>query len=206
MIQCSRMRTAYAMIGLGFLIIFGGLYLANVRFTKPSDVPLDTSNNSLNTMSSTLTLTSSAFDAQASIPSQFTCDGKGINPPLTFGGVPESTKSLVLIMDDPDVPKALKQDGIFDHWVLFNIPPTTKEIASGEMVGTLGGNGAGKNQYAAPCPPKQYEPSEHRYFFKLYALDTELSLSTGASKSDVEKAMQGRIIAEAQLVGKYKRQ
>lgn len=128
-----------------------------------------------------------------------------MNPALSIGGVPDSARSLVLIMDDPDVPKALKPDGVFDHWTLFNIPVITKEIASGVTVGVVGENGAGKNEYTGPCPPKQYEPSEHRYFFRLYALDIELPLKTGASKTDVLKAMEGHIITQAELVGRYKR-
>jgi Raf kinase inhibitor-like YbhB/YbcL family protein len=119
--------------------------------------------------------------------------------------VPSATKSLALLVHDPDVPKVLKPDGNFDHWVLFNISPDTKEIASGVTVGTPGSNGAGKNQYTGPCPPKEYEPSEHRYFFNLYALDTELPPEAGASKAEIEKAMEGHVIAEAQLVGTYKR-
>jgi Raf kinase inhibitor-like YbhB/YbcL family protein len=94
---------------------------------------------------------------------------------------------------------------MFDHWVLFNIPPTTTEMAEGAGVGVSGVNGAGKNEYTGPCPPKQYEPSEHRYFFKLYALDVELQLAVGATKSAVEAAMNGHILGEAQLMGKYKK-
>jgi len=155
---------------------------------------------------STLTLTSSAFAEGASIPSRFTCDGdRSVSPALSIAGVPEGTKSLALIMDDPDVPKALHADGVFDHWVLFNIPADTREIPEGTSVGVAGANGAGKNAYTGPCPPPQYEPSEHRYVFKLYALDSELALQQGATKADVEKAMEGHIVAQAQLVGRYKR-
>jgi Raf kinase inhibitor-like YbhB/YbcL family protein len=156
-------------------------------------------------MATTLVLTSSAFENGTSIPPRFTCDGEQVNPPLSISGVPAGAKSLTLIMDDPDVPKALKPDGMFDHWVLFNIPPRTTEIGTAVSVGTAGANGAGKNAYTGPCPPAQYQPNEHRYFFKLYALDRELSLRAGASKADVEKAMQGHIIAETQLLGRYKR-
>jgi len=153
----------------------------------------------------TLTLTSSAFAHNGRIPSKFTCDGEQVNPPLAIGGVPAAARSLALIMDDPDVPKQLRPDGIFDHWILFNIPPETKEIASGVTVGVPGANGAGKIEYTGPCPPPQYEPSTHRYFFKLYALDTELPLPAGVSKKQIEKAMAGHIVAETQLVGLYKR-
>lgn len=155
---------------------------------------------------STLTLKSPAFEQNAAIPAKYTCDGEQVNPPLSISGVPTEARSLVLIMDDLDVPKVLKPDGVFDHWILFNIPPETKEIASGTTVGETGANGAGKNQYTGPCPPKQYEPSTHRYFFKLYALDIELPLEVGATKTQVEKAMQGHILAQAEYVGRYKRQ
>ena len=165
--------------------------------------------------SSKLSLTSTAFASGAAIPSKYTCDlprvaggeagGAQINPPLAITGVPATAQSLALIMDDPDVPKQLKPDGVFDHWILFNIPPETKEITSGVAVGVPGANGAGKNEYTGPCPPREYEPSEHRYFFKLYALDATLPLQAGASKMDVEKVMEGHILAETQLIGRYKR-
>ncbi|QQG38409.1 MAG: YbhB/YbcL family Raf kinase inhibitor-like protein [Candidatus Kaiserbacteria bacterium] len=157
-------------------------------------------------MTNNLTLSSAAFAHEASIPSEYTCDGKGTSPPLSISGVPEGTKSLALIADDPDVPKQLKPDGVFDHWVLFNIPPTTVEIPAGGSAGTAGANGAGNYAYTGPCPPPQYEPSEHRYFFTLYALDAELPLAEGASKQEVLAAMAGHMIQETQLMGKYKRQ
>ena len=100
---------------------------------------------------------------------------------------------------------AIRYSMSVDHWILFNMPPQTREIASGVTVGVPGKNGAGANQYTGPCPPPQYEPSEHRYFFKLYALDTELPLAAGASKADVEQAMRGHVIAQTELVGRYKR-
>lgn len=202
------MRWAYALYGLGVLIVLAGaVYAFNHK-------PTGTGNTEVSITSSTttmLTLTSSAFGHNGIIPSTYTCDDKrDLNPPLSISGVPEGAKSLALIMDDPDVPKALKSDGMFDHWVLFNIPPPpaggTLEIASGVTVGTPGANGAGKNQYTGPCPPREYEPSEHRYFFKLYALNIELPLEAGASKADVEKAMEGHIVGETELVGRYKRQ
>lgn len=201
------MRTTYALVGLAWLIlIVGGVYAFNHRFTRLSDTGVQVTSSSTSMTSSTLMLTSSAFENNTSIPAKFTCDEqRAVNPPLSITGVPENTKSLVLIMDDPDVPKALHSDGVFDHWILFNIPPETKEIASGSAVGMPGANNAGSNQYTGPCPPKQYEPSEHHYFFKLYALDTSLPLEAGASKAQVERAMEGHIISQTELVGKYKR-
>ncbi|MBI2065735.1 MAG: YbhB/YbcL family Raf kinase inhibitor-like protein [Candidatus Zambryskibacteria bacterium] len=152
-------------------------------------------------------ITSSAFEHNTSIPSKYTCDGdRPTNPPLSISGVPEEAKSLALIMDDPDVPKQLRPDGVFDHWVLFNIPVETKEIPEGTSAGTPGANTGGGNAYTGPCPPPQFEPAEHRYIFKLYALDIELDVGPGAEKRKVIEAMQGHILAEAELIGKYKRQ
>lgn len=204
------MRTAYALLGLVWLIIIvSGVYAFNHKFTTSGDTEVNsTITNSTSTpMTSKFMLTSSAFDNNGRIPSTYTCDGKrDMNPPLSISGVSEGAQSLVLIMDDPDVPKVNHPEGTFNHWVLFNIPPGAREIATGVTVGTPGTNGAGNNAYYGPCPPPQYEPSEHRYFFKLYALDAELPLQVGASKADVEKAMQGHIIAQTELIGRYKRQ
>lgn len=201
------MRNAYVIVGIAGLIVFtGAAYAFNRSFTQSVDTTEVRAGAKISMATSTLTLTSSAFADNASIPSRFTCDGdRTVSPALSIAGVPEGTKSLTLIMDDPDVPKALKPDGIFDHWMLFNIPADTREVPEGGSVGVAGANGAGKNAYTGPCPPPQYEPSEHRYIFKLYALDSELPLQAGASKADVEKAMEGHIIAQTQLVGRYKR-
>ncbi len=191
--------------GVGFAVILIGLYLINHGFTNTSYNKNERIISSTASPMSTLTITSPQFANNGSIPARYTCDGEQVSPPLSISGAPEGTKSLALIMEDPDVPKQLKPDGMFDHWVLFNIPPETSAIPSGGTVGVAGANGAGKNAYTGPCPPPQYEPSTHRYFFKLYALDTDLALSAGASKADVEKVMQGHILGEAQLVGTYKR-
>lgn len=147
-------------------------------------------------------LTSSAFKEKGIIPSLYTCEGKNINPPLEFQGVPAAAKSLVLIMDDPDVPRTLRPDGMYDHWVVFNIPPATKSIPEhAKPPGIQGMNTAGKSQYIGPCPPDR----EHRYFFKLYALDTLLQLFATATKKEVEAAMKGHILAHAELMGKYEK-
>ncbi len=151
-------------------------------------------------------LESSAFKNNESIPSKYTCDATSPpNPPLAISNVPAGIKSLALTMDDPDVPKALRPDGVFDHWVLFNISPDIVTIPEGAKIGTGGNNSTGKPGYVGPCPPSQYEPSEHRYFFRIYALDTELNLKEGASKSEVLTAMNGHILAQAELVGRYRR-
>jgi hypothetical protein len=195
------MRNAYVFIGIAALVVIvGGWYAANRN-------PVDHSSNT-SSMTTKLSLTSPAFEQGSSIPSQFTCDAENISPPLLISGVPEGAKSLALLMDDPDIPQVFKdQRGIdsFDHWTLFNISPETTEIAQGGVTGVAGANGAGENAYTGPCPPAEYEPSEHRYFFRLYALDTELSLQAGAKKAEVLAAMEGHILGEAELMGRYKR-
>ena len=207
------MRTAYALMGLAWLIIIAaGVYGLNHAFTHSSDNAKTITNSGISTMGPSFSLNSSAFENDEKIPSQFTCDGAQVSPPLSISGVPASAKSLVLIMDDPDVPVALKPDlpaqagGVFDHWILFNIPPDTTEIQQGGSVGTAGNNGAGTAAYTAPCPPKEYEPSEHHYVFTLYALDSEIPLTAGASKKDILAAAEGHIISTVQLIGRYKRQ
>ena len=155
-----------------------------------------------------LTVASPAFKNDGDIPAKYTCDASSTapSPPLSIRGVSSTAVSLALIVEDPDVPKQLKADGVFDHWVLFNIPATTTAMGGGESDGIPGANGAGSAAYYPPCPPKQYEPSEHRYIFDLYALDTMLDLPAGASKAQVVKAMTGHIVGQARLVGRYRRQ
>ncbi len=150
-------------------------------------------------------LTSPAFSEGGRIPSKYTCDGQEISPPLKISEVPKGAKTLVLIMDDPDIPDFVKEKfriEIWDHWIVWNIPANTIEIAEGtNPKGILGKNTRGVTAYGGPCPPDR----EHRYFFKLYALDIELSLPKGSTKTEVEKAMKGHILAEAKLTGKYAR-
>lgn len=148
-------------------------------------------------------LESYAFENGGVIPQKYTCDGKDINPELLISEVPEGTKSLVLIMEDPDVPKSIRPDGMWDHWLVWNIPPQTKKIGEGETPsGVIGRNTGGEFSYQGPCPPDR----EHRYFFKLYALDRELDLDPQtATKKDIEQAMAGHILAQTQLMGRYKR-
>lgn len=148
-------------------------------------------------------LTSEAFSDGTMIPKRFTCDGEDLSPPLSWSGLPTETRSLALICDDPDAPV-----GTWDHWVLFNIPATATALpenvpakASLDDGSVHGNNSWGRPGYGGPCPPG----GTHRYFFKLYALDTELNLKTGATKSQLVKAMEGHILAQGQLMGKYRR-
>jgi Raf kinase inhibitor-like YbhB/YbcL family protein len=147
-------------------------------------------------------LTSSAFQDHAPIPSKYTCDGSDTIPPLAISDVPKQAKALALIVDDPDVPPSVRADRNWDHWVVWNIPPTTPAVAEGKAPeGVQGRNSWGKNAWGGPCPPDR----EHRYFFKLFALDTTLNLPPTAGKPELLKAMEGHIVAQTELVGKYDR-
>jgi Raf kinase inhibitor-like YbhB/YbcL family protein len=140
---------------------------------------------------------SSAFQEGANIPSKFTCDGSDTSPPLQFADVPSGTKSLTLIVDDPDAPS-----GLFTHWMVWNIPPQTGAIGEGSTPkGVQGTNGFGKSGYGGPCPPS----GTHRYYFKIFALDRELDLPFGAKRGQVDGAMKGHILAEGELMARYSR-
>ena len=142
-------------------------------------------------------ITSSAFQEGGNIPSKFTCDGSDTSPPFQITGVPSEAKSLVLIADDPDAPS-----GLFTHWLIWNIPPQTNSIAEGSVPkGVQGTNDFGKSGYRGPCPP----PGTHRYSFKIFALDRQLALRSGAKRGQVDAAMKGHVIAQGELVGRYSR-
>ncbi|NMB57719.1 MAG: YbhB/YbcL family Raf kinase inhibitor-like protein [Chloroflexi bacterium] len=151
-----------------------------------------------------ISISSPAFTEGGTIPKKFTCDAENLSPALTWSGIPQGTKSLVLIVDDPDAPV-----GVFVHWVLFgmagNLTGLPEGVAKSDSVSGIGVQGINdfrKTGYDGPCPPKG---SNHRYYFKLYALDTTLDLKTGARKVNVEHAMQGHILAQGQLMGRYGR-
>ena len=152
----------------------------------------------------TIQLTSTAFAEGKPIPAKYTCDGTDVSPPLEWSNVPEGTKSLALISDDPDAPV-----GTWVHWVIYNIPPDVTELAEGIPKSEVLTNGARQGMtdfkrigYGGPCPPPG---RPHRYFFKLYALDTELDLKPGATKQQLLRPMEGHILAEGQLMGTYQR-
>ncbi len=152
----------------------------------------------------TLHISSPAFSAGESIPKKFTCDGPDVSPQLKWNDPAANTRSIALIMDDPDAPV-----GTWVHWVLYDLPANTRELPEGiakqEQLSSgaqQGRNDFGKIGYGGPCPPPG---KPHRYFFKLYALDTKLNLKAGASKADVERAMNGHILAQAELIGRYGR-
>jgi Raf kinase inhibitor-like YbhB/YbcL family protein len=148
-------------------------------------------------------LSSSAFQEGAAVPRQHTADGKDTSPPLRWSGAPEATKHFALICDDPDAPR-----GTWVHWVLFNLPADTTELPEGVPASaTAAGASQGKNDfgklgYGGPSPPRG---KPHRYFFRLYALDAALDLQPGATRQQLEQAMKGHVLAEAQLMGTYQR-
>ncbi len=186
----SRAALAIVILILLFVVGVGIVYM---RRSLPIVAP--SPSRTLNSLPATMKISSSAFQDSQPIPAAYTCDGANSNPPLTFSSVPENARSLVLIVDDPDAP-----NGTWDHWVVFNIPPMTREIEEGQArQGVTGTGSSGATAYQGPCPPS----GEHRYMFKLYALDTELDLAVGVNKKAVEEAMQGHILAQAQLIGLY---
>jgi len=140
-------------------------------------------------------LASPEFKQNSLIPKKFTCQGADINPALVIEGAPLNTKTLALIVDDPDAPM-----GMWVHWVMYNIPIATR-IDEDSIPGKQGMNDFGRHDYGGPCPPS----GTHRYFFKIYALDTELDLKEGADKKALEKAMEGHILGKAELIGLYKK-
>jgi hypothetical protein len=146
------------------------------------------------------TLTISAFADGGSFPAKFTCEGANVSPELHWRDAPTNTKSIVLIVDDPDAPV-----GTFTHWVLFDIPADTKQMAEGEKtLGVAGKNDFGRAGYGGPCPPRGHGP--HRYFFTLYALDiASLKLKAGADRRQVEAVLRGHVLAQAQYLGRYER-
>lgn len=142
-----------------------------------------------------LKITSPAFKGNSPIPSKYTCDGDNINPTLNIEGIPEDTKSLALIVDDPDAPM-----GTWVHWIVWNIP-ILKRIEENSAPGTEGMNSSGGHSFHGPCPPS----GTHRYFFKVYALDCKLNINANSKKQDVERAMEGHILAKGEIMGTYAR-
>jgi len=148
-------------------------------------------------------LTSPAFSHMGEIPEKYTCDGENISPELHIANVPKEAKSLVLIMEDPDVPGFVREDGMWDHWVVFNIPPDTTVIKEGadNLIGVQGLNTGNTTEYGGPCPPDK----QHRYFFMVYALSEMLDEQYGATKEAVRMAMKHHILQKAELIGLYQR-
>jgi Raf kinase inhibitor-like YbhB/YbcL family protein len=145
---------------------------------------------------SSISITSPSFQASGDIPAKFTRNGTNVSPELQISSVPNEAKSLVLIVDDPDAPR-----GLFTHWIVWNIDPKTTRVAenSAPTAGVQGINDFGKRNYGGPCPPS----GTHRYFFKIFALDTKLELKPGARRAELDAAMRGHILAQGELMGRY---
>lgn len=151
------------------------------------------------------TITSPAFAPNGKIPSLYTCEGQDISPPLEWTGVPMATKSLVLIVDDPDAPDPAHPRMTWVHWILYNLPPDLSGLPAGVSVlpgtGMTGINDWKRKDYGGPCPPI----GRHRYFFKLYALDRLLDHLTPGSKDQIESAMRGHVLAATEIIGTYQK-
>jgi Raf kinase inhibitor-like YbhB/YbcL family protein len=141
-------------------------------------------------------ISSDAFEEGATIPSRYTCDGANVSPPLSFAGPPAGTRSLALVVDDPDAPV-----GTFTHWLAWGIEPSADGLDEGQAAPREGRNGFGTTGYAGPCPPR----GRHRYFFRLHALDTELNLEPGADRDQLDRALDGHVLETAELMGGYER-
>lgn len=193
----------FVLIGLlWMLIILVGVFLyASHRFV----LYLDTLPQGQTSLHKTMLITSPAFNDGELIPALYTCDAKQVSPPLIFSKVPNSTESFVVMMTDIDAPTELVPSGEYVHWSVFNIPQGTTAIETGEVVGVLGASGNGVAGYVGPCPPREYEPREHRYVISVYALDTTLPLVEGTSIEDIRAALDGHIIDHATLTGRYER-
>lgn len=153
-----------------------------------------------------MNISTRAFEAGEEIPEKYTCDGEDVSPPLSISDVPGGAESFAIVVDDPDAP-----GGVFDHWVIWNIPSNKKPISEGvpqsATVEELGGakqgkNGFGETGYRGPCPPGG---PAHRYRFKLYALDMELDMESGLKKADLEREMEGHVVEQCEIVGEYSR-
>lgn len=165
-------------------MLFSFIYIAIVEAVASKEI-------------SSMKLESPLFISGQPIPKKYTCQGENISPPLTITDAPENTKFFALIVDDPDAPK-----GTFDHWIAWNIPGDLRHFEEGMTVPNQGKNGFGDLNYRGPCPPPG---GPHRYYFKLYALDSQLNLTDGISKGQLERAMAGHILSQAELIGTFQR-
>jgi Raf kinase inhibitor-like YbhB/YbcL family protein len=188
--KCWRWERAFArLLLLGSLVIGADVLLVDAADTAMA-----------------LTLTSPAFKQGGKIPSTYTCEGDDISPPLSFEGAPKGTKSLALIIDDPDAPDPKAPKRVWVHWVVFNLPPEAKGLAENASAAGLpagavqGVNDFQHNSYGGPCPPI----GRHRYFLKLYALDTTLP-GKAFNKAGLEAAMEGHVLGKAELMATYQK-
>ncbi len=142
-----------------------------------------------------LRVRSAAFSHGGYIPPRYTCEGENVNPPLEITDLPEKTRSLALIVEDPDAPR-----GIYDHWIVWNIPPN-EAIGENSRTGVSGKNSFGNTGYGGPCPPS----GSHRYFFKVFALDNDLNIQAGSDKQTLQEAMKDHVLGSGELMGHYQK-
>lgn len=190
------MRKAFAV--KWFIVIILILILGGAVFFFGQKKPAEKEVPSESELPKVMKISSPVFENNSQIPQKYTCDGQDINPPLEIRDIPEGTQSLVLIVDDPDAPM-----GTFLHWLVWNISPETVKIEENSIPeGAIRGrNDFGKENYGGPCPPF----GTHRYFFKVYALDKKLDLVAGSKLKEIEEAMKGHILDQAELLGLYQR-
>jgi Raf kinase inhibitor-like YbhB/YbcL family protein len=190
-----KTRTVAATIFVLVLSVGGAIFFLPHRFSKNIPSQDTKSANKTNPMK----ISSPEFENNSNIPAKFTCDGEGASPALLLGDIPAGAKSLAFILHDPDAPVA----GGFTHWMVFNIDPKTTEIPENGVPADAvqGQNSGGQPRYTGPCPPS----GTHHYHFKLFALDSELALDSSAKREDVERAMEGHILEQTELIGLYKR-
>jgi Raf kinase inhibitor-like YbhB/YbcL family protein len=180
-----------------FSLVCAGLIACGTRGTTRSDA------GPVGSAGSGFSVTTSSFQPGGEISPRFTCSGDNLSPALAWTDPPAGTKSFVLIVDDPDAPS-----GVFNHWLLYDLPANVRQLPEGVAQksdpggGSPGLNGFNEIGYGGPCPPPGHA---HRYYFRLYALDQKLNLPAGASKSAVEKAMKGHVLAQAEVMGRFKR-
>lgn len=201
------MKTKYISLGLLFIGIIAFAIFANQPARERTF-----SSATLPPLSSTtpvFTLTSAEFKDDGMLPRKYTCDAGNAEPPeLLISSAPEGTKSFILIVEDPDIPDAIKQKNNLDtfvHWVFYNIPGDTTAIRRGTTPGEWGITSANGTDYIPPCPPSEYNPNEHRYVFSLYALNNTISLGSAASAPQLRTLMSPYLLAEARIVGRYSR-
>lgn len=201
------MNTKYISLGLLFIGIVAFAIFANqpARERTFSSVPLPL----LASTTTGFTLTSPEFKDGGMLPRKYTCDAGGAEPPeLLISSAPEGTKSFILIIEDPDIPDAIKQKNnleTFVHWVFYNIPGDTTVIRRGTTPGEWGITSANGTDYVPPCPPPEYDPNEHRYVFTLYALDRVLDVGSAPRATALRKLLQPHLLAETRIVGRYSR-
>ena len=200
-------RNLVAVALLGCAIACGKSKSSTADTSMVNNAIASADTTTLRPMSALLNLSSSAFAANASIPSKYTCEGANISPPLAWSGAPATAKSFALIVEDPDAPDPAKPTRVVTHWVAYNIPGTTPGLSeNASKKGMPAGSAQGLNEgnkpaYMGPCPPI----GSHRYFFKLYALDTVLTGLKTPKKADLQQAMQTHVVDSTQLIGTYQK-